>query len=846
MESNKQLELASKIIEKTGCSLFLTGKAGTGKTTFLRELRTRSRKRMVVCAPTGIAAINAEGMTLHSFFQLDFGINVPGVKRINDRRRVAFNKEKIRIIRGLDLLVIDEISMVRADLLDAVDEVLRRFLDHTQPFGGVQLLLIGDLQQLPPVVTEDEAELMRANYRSPYFFDSHALSSLDYITIELNKVYRQKDAEFLDLLNAVRTNKADDHVLEQLNKRYIPGFVPDDSEGYVRLTTHNHLASTINNGRLAALPGETHKFSATVTGNFPQSSYPADPELELKEGARVMFIKNDTGMDRRYFNGMMGTVTTIDEEGVMVTPDEGHGAISVNPVEWENLKFTVNEDSKEIEETIDGVFRQLPLKHAWAITIHKSQGLTFDKAIIDATYSFSHGQTYVALSRCRTLEGMVLERPLTRMSIINDPTVTGFLSTHANTGADEKNVERMIHTYRVYLAAEMFNFRALFNALESVSRIYNENFIKLYPTQVMQFTTEMTNLRENLISIGNRFRAQLVKISGGGIGEMKEEAEKTFRQRIKDAAKYFIGQLNTLTELLEGMPREHDSTKVEKNLKDRIELFENLADMRYTLLHDFSTEDFDVERYLDIKAKGAFKNTGSKKRKGNPKVSVATADNVHPELYDKLSEWRNEQAKAAGLTGAYMIMSNRVMLAISNYLPVSYDDLLRLPGVGPGIVKKYGDEILDIVDNYMSVSTDMKLMNLSEVKKATSTKKRISIKKEKTDKKEKKVAGYTRQVSLNMFKEGKTIKEIAETRGLTFNTIYQHLISKLDSIEETEYDRIASREARTKIGAYLDTHDTAAMRKGEIREAINKDTGYLPEYHELDLVLHLRKGNQDS
>ncbi len=255
MENNGQLELAEAIVERTGCSLFLTGKAGTGKTTFLRKLRSSSRKRMVVTAPTGIAAINAGGVTLHSFFQLDFGPFIPGVKRdSSNRRSMAFSKEKIRIIRGLDLLVIDEVSMVRSDMLDAVDEVLRRFRDRSLPFGGVQLLLIGDLQQLPPVVIDSERKLLEEHYRSPYFFDSHALSQLDYVTVELTKVYRQSDSEFLGLLNAVRDNRADASVLDRLNSRCRPGFTPDDSEGYVRLTTHNHLANRINRSRLDSRP----------------------------------------------------------------------------------------------------------------------------------------------------------------------------------------------------------------------------------------------------------------------------------------------------------------------------------------------------------------------------------------------------------------------------------------------------------------------------------------------------------------------------------------------------------------------------------------------------------------
>ena len=443
MKTNDRLELAAKIIEKTGCSLFLTGKAGTGKTTFLRNLRASSRKRMVVTAPTGIAAINAGGMTLHSFFQLDFGPFVPGARRDSrNRHSMAFSKEKIRIIRGLDLLVIDEISMVRSDMLDAVDDVLRRFRDRTLPFGGVQLLLIGDLQQLPPVVIDSEREILRANYRSPYFFDSHALSQLDYLTLELQTVYRQSDPEFLGLLNSVRDNKADMSVLERLNSRYIPGFNPADSEGYVRLTTHNRMANEINRARLDELQSPAYTFRASIQGNFPESSYPAEPYLELKEGAQVMFIKNDTGMDRAYYNGMIGQVVAIDEEyGVAVRPQEGGEIIQVLPVDWDNISYTVNPETKEIIEHKEGTFTQFPLKLAWAVTIHKSQGLTFDRAIIDVKRSFAHGQTYVALSRCRTLQGLVLVNPVSPSSIINDTSVDRFYNDHNCDDIDESHLD---------------------------------------------------------------------------------------------------------------------------------------------------------------------------------------------------------------------------------------------------------------------------------------------------------------------------------------------------------------------------------------------------------------------
>lgn len=636
MKTNDRLELAAKIIEKTGCSLFLTGKAGTGKTTFLRNLRASSRKRMVVTAPTGIAAINAGGMTLHSFFQLDFGPFVPGARRDSrNRHSMAFSKEKIRIIRGLDLLVIDEISMVRSDMLDAVDDVLRRFRDRTLPFGGVQLLLIGDLQQLPPVVIDSEREILRANYRSPYFFDSHALSQLDYLTLELQTVYRQSDPEFLGLLNSVRDNKADMSVLERLNSRYIPGFNPADSEGYVRLTTHNRMANEINRARLDELQSPAYTFRASIQGNFPESSYPAEPYLELKEGAQVMFIKNDMGTDRRFFNGMLGRVTAIDEEGVTVTPADSDEPINVEPMEWENVRFIVNEETKEITEQREGVFRQLPLKTAWAITIHKSQGLTFDRAIIDATSSFTHGQTYVALSRCRSLEGMVLERPIPPSAIINDPTVTQFMDMHTGRGIDNGTIETLSHRYYLHLAESMFNFKPVFSALEGVNRMLQENFLKLYPSKVQELISGTEELQGSMIGIGERFIQQIRQIDARTPAGLSVNPQLT--QRIKDASRYFLGHLRRLRELVSEIPTEHDNRKVSQKLAERMELFESMTGICDTLLETFAEEDFSIESYLEIKARGAFRTEQKKKKRRSQKESETehTTDELHPGVVEK-------------------------------------------------------------------------------------------------------------------------------------------------------------------------------------------------------------------
>lgn len=704
---NDRIELARDIVERTGCSLFLTGRAGTGKTTFLRELRASSRKRMVVTAPTGIAAINAGGVTLHSFFQLDFGPFVPGARRQDsDRRRHAFSKEKIRIIRGLDLLVIDEISMVRADMLDAVDAVLRRYRDRTLPFGGVQLLMIGDLQQLPPVVVEAEREIMQANYRSPYFFDSHALEQVEYLTVELDKVYRQTDSEFLRLLNAVRDNRADAATLAQLNSRYKPGFSPADTEGYVRLTTHNNFAQRINSERLEALDAPEYRFRAKIQGNFPESSYPADAELVLKEGAQVMFIKNDTGSDRRFFNGMLGRVTAIDEEGICVTPTDSDDQIEVEPMEWENVKFVVNEETKEITEHREGVFTQFPLKPAWAITIHKSQGLTFDRAIIDASMSFTHGQTYVALSRCRTLDGLVLDRPIPAHAIISDPTVTRFMHTHQADAAGGPDVSAMAHAYYMNLVEEMFNFRPLFNAVEGITRIFQENFTRLYPAMVTEFTSRMESSRKEITDVADRFRAQLRQIDAEGSGA---DGNPRLTQRIKDASKYFGGKLAELLQYIEALPTEHDNKSVRQKLQERMELFTDIAVPRSGMLSTFATEDFTVDRYLDIKAGEIFrthKPASKKQAKGSETtpapeaVPDLSADNHNPALFETIREWRKMKSEELKVP-VYMVLSQKSLLGVSNYLPRDFDELGRIPGIGPAILKKYGDTILDMVDEFI-------------------------------------------------------------------------------------------------------------------------------------------------
>lgn len=421
---NFELDVARFIVEKTDMSLFLTGKAGTGKTTFLLEVVRYTKKKCIVLAPTGIAAVNAGAMTIHSFFQFGLGPFVQGV--IEPKSDFRINKSKLELIRHLQLLIIDEVSMVRADLMDHIDVELRRIRRNSKPFGGVQLLMIGDLQQLPPIAHGGEDELLRQYYKTLYFFSSAALKSMKYSCIELKNVYRQTDRHFIDILNHARDCTLTSQDISDLNARYIPGFSPKPEDGYIRLMTHNRQVDYVNETEMEKLDSKPYTFVAAVTGTFPEESYPTADSLTLKKGAQVMFIKNDP--ERRFINGTLGEVKSIDKNSIAVRLAESGAIIDVEPMEWQNIRYQFDEESKEIASKQIGRFKQYPLKAAWAITVHKSQGLTFDKAIIDVHAAFSPGQAYVALSRCRTLDGLVLSSPVSASVFMRDNAVDAYIN----------------------------------------------------------------------------------------------------------------------------------------------------------------------------------------------------------------------------------------------------------------------------------------------------------------------------------------------------------------------------------------------------------------------------------
>ncbi len=546
---NKELNAAWEFVEKTGRSVFLTGKAGTGKTTFLRDVVAKSSKSVVVVAPTGIAAINAGGMTIHSFFQLPFHPFVPGAKI---ESKFAFSREKRSIIRTIDILVIDEISMVRCDLLDALDSVLRRFRDRNKPFGGVQLLMIGDLQQLTPVVTDEESELLSRYYTTPYFFGSHALSKVDYVTIELKQIYRQQDEDFVSILNSVRSGRPSPEVIAALNKRYMPEFTPEQEDGYIRLATHNSTASSYNEQQLELLDGELHCFDASVSGTFPEYSYPTEVRLELKTGAQVMFVKNDPSCEKRYFNGKIGHVAEFMEDMILVKCPGEDELIAVERLEWENSKYVINEETQEMETEVQGVFCQYPLKLAWAITIHKSQGLTFDKAIIDAAASFASGQVYVALSRCRTLEGMVLATPLSQSAVMTDLRVEDYIQLQEQAARESlSRLEAIKKEYFSQLLGDMFDFRNLAYLQKRMLAVCTE-FPSGSVVGLSQKHNDILNaLNEKVVPVGLKWQRIISgkayeEISSAGFNERVQKGCIYFRDELKSAYGDFLDKMKDI------------------------------------------------------------------------------------------------------------------------------------------------------------------------------------------------------------------------------------------------------------------------------------------------------------
>ena len=816
MENNPDLQLAWQFIENTGTHLFLTGKAGTGKTTFLRELKAKSPKRMVVVAPTGIAAINAGGVTIHSFFQLPFAPYVPDSKFTSARTFHKFGKEKINILRSLDLLVIDEISMVRADLLDAIDAVLRQYRNRYQPFGGVQLLMIGDLQQLAPVVKEDEWQLLKPYYDTAFFFGSRALHETEYVTIELKHIYRQSDAAFVNLLNRIRENTADESVLTELNKRYLPGFHPKEDEGYIRLTTHNYQAQQYNDRQLVALPGQAYSFRAKTEGTFPESAYPADEVLTVKKGAQIMFIKNDSSNEHRFYNGKIGLVTGVSKDGIMVRGNGDGESFLLETEEWTNSKYTLNPVTKEITEEVEGRFRQYPIRLAWAITIHKSQGLTFERAIIDANASFAHGQVYVALSRCKSLEGLVLSSPLRKEAIISDDTIDEFTREVEALSPDREKLNKLQHRYFYELLCEQFDFHSLDRHLALVLRLLDEHLYRLYPKLLERYKEADELYRTKIVKVGDTFQLQYTELVNASDDYRHDER---LQQRLISGAHYFAGQLEEiLSPLVAGTKIQTDNKVLKKKFGEALATLQSALYIKKGTLLLTEKEGFSVSSYLKRKAVLAIENsekgdTGSSRTRTSSsspkadrgeKIEVPT-DILHPDLYKQLIAWRNAEAAKAGLP-VYTVIQQKAILGIVNLLPRDIASLVRIPYFGKKGAEKYGDVLLDMVNRYVTSSP-----KTDTVTEPDRTSRNVSVAPPRTDPEAVPVLTNTtaktprmdtREISYAMFRQGMNIEEIAKKRELVTGTIAGHLEHYVRS-GVIKVDQLVSREKVDKVTRYL-------------------------------------------
>jgi len=745
-QSNEQLQLAEQYIQQTNEHIFLTGKAGTGKTTFLHRLKTVIHKRYVVVAPTGVAAINAKGVTIHSFFQLPFGPFIPGSGESGKRQR-KFRKEKQKIIRTLDLLIIDEISMVRADVLDAIDEVLRRYKRNNKPFGGVQLLMIGDIHQLAPVVKEQDWTLLRPHYETAFFFGSQALNKAGCVTIELTQVFRQKDLVFINLLNSVRDNVADQKTFDALNARYKPDTSEEENEGFVTLCTHNYQAQTINDEKLLKLPERLHSFKATISGKFPEHMFPMEKVIQLKIHAQVMFTKNDLAPEKQYFNGKTGRIVAIDKNEVTVKCPDEIDDIIVKPVLWNNYSYEINPETKQIEELVIGSFEQIPLKPAWAITIHKSQGLTFDKAIIDAQKAFAHGQVYVALSRCRSLEGLVLSSPIGKTSIRSDQDVDTFSKEAADNPPTVETLSQAQHRYQQELIVELFSFDKLLISMRQLTALVSKYQSVLVGDIHNMFLSTCNDFDQKAITVSTKFKDQLTFYFD------KNNNQDEIHSRIKKAISYFEPALNDTVNAFDKTSIETDNSAVRDEINKSLK--ETLFNMRKKIICLQACSDgFDQAEYLKARAEADLKVSDIASRQ-TTKKKITAADTDHPDLYENIRSWRHKKHQELDIPH-YRILTQKTVLELSLYLPQTATALKKIHGIGKKTMETYGDEILKIIQSYCSKHS----LESPEIPSKPARKKGIN---------------PTSEKSFALFQSGQTIDQIAKERDLTAGTVESHL-----------------------------------------------------------------------
>jgi hypothetical protein len=689
--------------------------------------------------------------------------------------------------------------MVRADTLDSIDEVLRRFKDHGKPFGGVQLLMIGDLHQLSPVVKDEDWQILKDFYPNLYFFNSRALKKTSHVSIELKHIYRQSDTFFIDLLNRVRENKIDEEVLTQLNQRYIKDFKPSDDEGYITLTTHNNSAQEINERKLSEIKERAHKFNAIIEGEFPAYSFPTVSELELKTGSQVMFAKNDPSRDRLFYNGKIGKVTRINDGVIYVKSAGDLNEIAVEPLDWTNISYELNAETKEVAEKVVGRFIQYPLKLAWAITIHKSQGLTFERAIIDANAAFAHGQVYVALSRCKSFEGMVLRSPISFNSIRTDGTVAVYTKNAHENAPDEMHLKTSKVAFQKSLIYELFDFNSIKTRFFYLNKVSEDNYASLSAQLADELNAIKQAAEKDIYGISDTFKKHLHNLF---ISDSLPEENAELQERIKKGCTYFTDKVENILHLaFQKLPIDSDNKAVRSSIKEALENLQKDVFIKIAAIRA-GKDGFSTLSYLQTKVNAEIDYTSAAKvtQTNQPRVSSKIP---HPELYSIIKSWRDKLA-AEKNAPVYIVLPQKSLLELVEKLPSTLAELESIKGIGKMKVKQYGYELLEMIMSYCDKNN------------ITRTDMQIAIKEEK-------VKIDTKKVSFDLYKEGKSIQEIAQLRSFTPATIEGHLAHYISAGEVSVFDLVTKAKV-AKIMAHI--IQNPGLPTGETKAALGEDVSY--------------------
>ena len=701
--TNAAFQLATDFVDHSNTSLFLTGKAGTGKTTFLKQVKANNNKNTVVVAPTGVAAINAGGTTIHSFFQLPFAPFLP-VNKSNDSNdnlsdkhsllsQQRLTKERKEVLQQMELLIIDEVSMVRCDVIDAIDTVLRHVRNrYAVPFGGVQVIFIGDLYQLPPVIKNEEWQWLAPHYKSQYFFDSHVMQALQPVYIELNKIYRQKDDRFVQLLNLVRNNEMDKASFELLHTRYLPDFEPSKEENYITLTTHNNKADAINFKALKELKGAENSFTAVIEGDFYEKAYPAEVQLKLKVGTQVMFLKNDAEKPRRYFNGKIGVVEKMDTDKILIRCKGEALDIEVKKEKWKNIRYSLNKSNHQIEEEEIGSFTQFPLRLAWAITIHKSQGLTFEKAIIDAGEAFAAGQVYVALSRCTTLEGMILHSRINNNSLRNDQRIAHFTKTQEMAGAKLALLHEAKRSYQKSVITKLFDFAEIaLMAQEMVDFMADHSFN--FTTDAQNWIQQLHQQIHSMEQVAIKFQLQLRTLMNEA---SLPENNESLQIRIKAASLHFQTSLAQILALLStGKACTNNKASAVEGNKMLTTIFQALQERQFLLKE--CVQGFDAIGLQTHKRN--FVSVALRVNLYAGKAGAAQNDSPNPDLYFLLCKTRDALCTKKNIPIA--MVANTVSLdEMARYLPQSFEEISMITKFGKAKTAQFGEAFLSVIQSF--------------------------------------------------------------------------------------------------------------------------------------------------